>query len=130
MKIAYRAENTFNGISRILFTDDGNISISKYVNENNIANSTMNDLKKYREKNDLIYKESIEVPFENVQDSSGMWEVNIKLNRGTRLVGTISNNDDIVKEFDFLFDYDADIPEDGDQKSSSLKNLVVRDQRR
>ena len=105
MKIAYRADNTFNDTSRILFTDDGNISISKCVNENNIAYSTVNDLNKYREKNDLIYKESIEVPFENVQDSSGMWEVKIDMgNTTTRLVWTFIDDAGVVHNFDFLFD--------------------------
>ncbi|KAK8880947.1 hypothetical protein M9Y10_003653 [Tritrichomonas musculus] len=69
---------------------------------------------KYRSKNDLIYKDAVDVPFENVQDSSGSWEVKIKLIRGIRLVGTISNNDGFVKEFDYLFDYNGVITADGD----------------
>ncbi|WP_289705106.1 hypothetical protein, partial [Bacteroides acidifaciens] len=82
------------------------------VNMDNLYTKEEADAK-YRSKNDLIYKESIEVPFENVQDSSGTWEVKIKLNSGTRLVGTISNNDGFVKEFDYLFDYNGVITEDG-----------------
>ena len=100
----YNVVSLFN-YKLLLFTDDGNISISKCVNENNIAYSTVNGLNKYREKNDLIYKESIEVPFENVQDSSGMWEVKIDMrNATTRLVGKFTDDADVVHNFDFLFD--------------------------
>ena len=33
------------------------------------------------------------------------------MDRGTRLVGTITDENGVVKNFDFLFDYDADIPD-------------------
>ena len=69
---------------------------------------------KYRSKTDLTYKKAIDIPFENVQDSSGMWEVKIKMNRGTHLVGTITNDAGVVKEFDFIFDYDEYIPDGTD----------------
>ena len=59
---------------------------------------------KYRSKNDLIYKEAIDVPFENVRNSDGVLEVKIKMSRGTRLVGTITDDAGMVKKFDFMFD--------------------------
>ena len=80
--------------------------------KNNMIN--MNDLSNYRLKTDLIYKDAVDVPFENVQDSSGSWEVKITLTSGIHLVGTISNNDGFVKEFDYLFDYNGVITADGD----------------
>ncbi|WP_295163663.1 hypothetical protein [uncultured Brachyspira sp.] len=59
----------------------------------------------------MKYKESIEVPFENVKDVNRKDEVKIKMTRGTRLVGTITDDAGVVKNFDFLFDYDEDIPD-------------------
>ena len=54
----------------------------------------------------MIYKESIKVPFENVQDGSGTWEVKIDMrNTTTRLVGTFTDDADVVHYFDFFFNF-------------------------
>ena len=69
---------------------------------------------KYREKKDLIYKDAVNVPFENILDSGGRWEVKIKMTRGTHLVGTICEEDGVIHNFDFIFDYDEGVPENSE----------------
>lgn len=67
-----------------------------YQEQDEIALSSQSKDNSLREKLDLTYKDSIDIPFENVKDSSGQCVVKIKIQNNTRLVGYIIDEEGFV----------------------------------
>ncbi|KAK8847260.1 hypothetical protein M9Y10_019846 [Tritrichomonas musculus] len=77
-----------------------------YQEPDEIALSSQSIDNSLREKLDLAYKDAIDIPFENVKDRCGKYEVKIKIENNKSLVGYIIDEEGWVQNFDILVKID------------------------